>query len=117
MADAEHDAQQPYVANALERAEFMENLRFFAHATPRVRRACAGPETGFATRFLPSLSGGGVTRGVASSEMPRDGYKTFDHAYAAAGRFKEECRAALAKAVPLSPTAGREDEESKTDGS
>lgn len=56
-----------------------------------VYRCCAGPETGYARRFLPKVAG----TLVALTDRPPEGYLTFDEAKYAGETYRQSCRVEL----------------------
>jgi hypothetical protein len=64
-------------------------IRKAARGRVTVQRVCAGPETGFAPRFLPRVAG----TNVSLSDRPPEGYLTFADAKYAGEIYRQSCRA------------------------
>jgi hypothetical protein len=75
--------------------EALEKARKFATGRCRVSRGHAGPETGFAIRWLPKIAG----EFVRPAGMPDEGYTTPELALAGAHSFKRACAACLSASL------------------
>ena len=79
----------------LATSTLIERARFFATAVVGVRRTSAGPETGFAMRYCPTLGGHRVR---IDPDPKFIGYECRSDAVAAAREYRRQCREVLAEA-------------------